>query len=205
LIIRTCSFLFKIKTKLRDWAIHYAESKDAKRWLAFFSFAEAIFFPVPADIILIAILTSRQSHKWVYYSFITFWWSVLGGIFGYIIGFFLFDTVGSFLVSTYGLEVYLEQIQEMFNKNAFWAIFIGGFTPIPYKIFTLSAGFFSVNFVVFIVASLLSRLMRFFAVGYIMKVFGAEIGKFVFKYFNFLTYVLAIIVVAFMLFATFGE
>jgi len=192
-------FLSNLKTKIRDWAVRYAESKNAKRWLAFFSFAEATFFPVPADVILIAILASGQAHRWAYYSFITFFWSILGGIFGYIIGFFLFDTVGTFLVNTYGLEVYLEQVQEMFNANAFWAIFIGGFTPIPYKIFTLSAGFFGINFLIFIAASVLSRSLRFFAVGYIMKVFGIEIGKFVFKYFNLLTYALAIVIVVFML------
>jgi len=192
-------FLFNLKTKIKDWAVRYAESEHAKRWLAFFSFAEATFFPVPADVILTAILVARQARGWVYYSFITFWWSVLGGVFGYIIGFFLFDTVGVFLINTYNLEQYVDLIREMFNQNAFWAVFIGGFTPIPYKIFTLSAGFFGINFVIFIVASVLSRLLRFFAIGYIIKVFGAEIGKFVFKYFNLLTYVLAVVIVVFML------
>jgi len=192
-------FLLNIKTKIRDWAVRYAEGKDARRWLAFFSFAEATFFPIPADVILTAILVARKARGWVYYSFITFWWSVLGGIFGYIIGFFLFDTVGAFLVSTYNLEQHIDLIREMFNQNAFWAVFIGGFTPIPYKIFTLSAGFFGINFLIFIAASVLSRLLRFFAVGYIIKVFGADIGKFVFKYFNLLTYALAIVIAVFML------
>lgn len=192
-------FLSDIKIKLKNWAIRYAEGKNAKRWLAFFSFAEATFFPIPPDIILISILASKQSHKWAYYSFITFFWSVLGGIFGYIIGYALFDTVGSFLINIYGLEVYVDQIREMFKENAFWAVFIGGFTPIPYKIFTLSAGFFDINFLVFIIASATSRFLRFFAVGYIMKVFGIEIGKFIFKYFNLSTYILAFVILVFIL------
>jgi len=83
-------------------------------------------------------------------------------------------------------------VKELFDQNAFWAIFISGFTPIPYKIFTISAGFFSINLITFVIASVISRFLRFFVVGYIMKMFGEEMSKFVFKYFNIITLIFAV-------------
>lgn len=178
--------------------IKYSGSGHIKAWLSFFSFAESSFFPIPPDFFLIAIIGARQQKRWAYYSFLTALWSVIGGAFGYAIGLLLFDSAGQFLISTYGLEQYILTIKELFDQNAFWAIFISGFTPIPYKIFTISAGFFNINFFTFIIASIISRSMRFFMVGYIMKVFGKEMGDFVFKYFNILTFVLAIGIVVFI-------
>jgi len=187
-----------IKLKLRDWTVRHADGPYAKRWLAFFSFAEASFFPIPPDVILVSILTARQSERWKYYAFITTLWSVLGGIFGFLIGLFLYDSVGVFLINAYHLEPYIAITKEFFVDNAFLAVFIAGFTPIPYKIFTISAGFFSINFFVFVVASILSRSLRFFSVAYIMKVFGKEVGAFVFKYFNVLTFLFGVILVLFV-------
>lgn len=193
------NYLKKIKISLRNWIIKYAGSVHMKGWLSFFSFAEASFFPIPPDFLLIAILSARQQKKWFYYSALTASWSVLGGVFGYIIGFLLFDTVGQWLVLTYDLQDYMIRVKELFDKNAFWAIFISGFTPIPYKIFTISAGFFSINFFVFIIASAVSRFLRFFIVGYIVKVFGEEMGKFVFKYFNILTLIFGVGAIIFLI------
>lgn len=189
----------KLKIKLRDWMIKHADSPHAKWWLLLISFAEASFFPIPPDFLLIAILGSHQKHRWIYYSSIITAGSVLGGIFGYAIGFLLFDSIGQFLISTYNLEQYMETVRGLFTENAFWAIFIAGFTPIPYKIFTISAGFFGVNFLIFVIASTISRLLRFFAVGYIMKVFGDGMSKFAFRYFNILTLLFAIGVIIFII------
>ncbi|MCR4330340.1 MAG: VTT domain-containing protein [Patescibacteria group bacterium] len=194
------TFLSKLKIRLYDWAIARAGSPRATQWLSALSFSEASFFPIPPDILLIAILVFRQTRKWAYYAFITTIWSVLGGMLGYFIGFLFFDTAGKFLIDLYHLEQHVLTIKELFNDNAFLAIFMAGFTPIPYKIFTISAGFFGVNFIVFVAASLLSRGMRFFAVGYIMKVFGKEIGVFVFKYFNILTLITAALIILVLLF-----
>lgn len=188
----------RLKIKLRNWMVKSADSPHAKWWLLFISFAEASFFPIPPDFLLIAILGARQKHKWMYYSLITTAGSVLGGVFGFVIGFLLFDSVGQFLIGAYNLGQYMEVIQELFTENAFWAIFIAGFTPIPYKIFTISAGFFGVNFLIFVIASTISRLSRFFAVGYIMKVLGEDMSKFVFKYFNILTLLFAVGVIIFI-------
>jgi membrane protein YqaA with SNARE-associated domain len=181
-----------IKLNIRDWMLKHAGSAYAKRWLSFFSFAEASFFPIPPDFLLIAILGSRQQKKWFYYSALTSIWSVIGGMAGYGIGLLLFDSIGQWLISVYNLQDSMVIVKELFDQNAFWAIFISGFTPIPYKIFTISAGFFKINFLTFIFASIISRSLRFFVVGYIMKVFGKEMSKFVFKYFNILTFILAL-------------
>ena len=194
------TFLTKLKIRLYDWAVARAGSKYATRWLSAFSFSEASFFPIPPDILLIAILVFQQTRKWAYYAFITTIWSVLGGMFGYLIGLLFFDTVGKFLIDLYHLEEHVSVIKNLFNDNAFLAIFMAGFTPIPYKIFTISAGFFGVNFFIFVIASLLSRGLRFFAVGYIMKVFGKEIGIFMFKYFNMITIAFAVALVLFLVF-----
>lgn len=186
------NYLKKIKINVRDWMIKHAGGPHAKGWLSFFSFAEASFFPIPPDFLLVAILGSKQQKNWFYYSMLTGVWSVLGGVFGYIIGFLLFDSIGQWLIVTYNLSDQMIAVKELFDQNAFWAIFISGFTPVPYKIFTISAGFFSINFFTFIIASAMSRFLRFFIVGYIMKVFGEKMGKFAFKYFNILTLVFAV-------------
>jgi membrane protein YqaA with SNARE-associated domain len=187
--------LYKIKIKLRDWVLVHSNGRHAKLWLAGLSFAEASFFPIPPDVFLVAIISARQNQKWLYYSIITIISSIVGGMFGYLIGVWFFDSIGYALISFYGLEESVKIVKELFLDNAFWAVFIAGFTPIPYKVFTISAGFFGVNFIVFIVASTLSRALRFLSVGYIMKVFGENMGRFVFKYFNMLTFLFAILIV----------
>ena len=186
------NYLRKIKINIRDWMIKHSGSTHVKGWLSFFSFAEASFFPIPPDFMLVAILGAKKGKGWIYYSALTASWSVLGGMFGYAIGFLLFDSVGQWLIVTYNLGNHMIAVKELFDQNAFWAIFISGFTPIPYKIFTISAGFFSINFITFIIASAISRFLRFFIVGYIMKVFGEEMSRFVFKYFNIITLVFAV-------------
>ncbi len=175
--------------------IKHADGRHAKFWLAGLSFAEASFFPIPPDVFLATIIASKQRQKWLYYSIITTVASVAGGMFGYVIGMWFFGSFGKPLISFYGLEGSVNIVRELFVDNAFWAVFIAGFTPIPYKVFTISAGFFDVNFIIFVIASTLSRALRFLSVGYIVKVFGEDIGKFTFKYFNILTLILSVLVV----------
>ena len=111
--------------------IKHAGGTHAKGWLSFFSFAEASFFPIPPDFLLVAILGSKQQKNWLYYSMLTSAWSVLGGVFGYAIGFLLFDSIGQWLIVTYNLSDHMIAVKELFDQNAFWAIFISGFTPVP--------------------------------------------------------------------------
>ncbi|MDP3996588.1 MAG: VTT domain-containing protein [bacterium] len=163
-------------------------------WLFLIAFAESSFFPVPPDFFLLPAVAKRPEF-WKRFSLVVTVGSILGAAAGYFIGMFFFDYIGSYLVEAYNLQDDMTRISELFNKSAFWAIFTAAFTPIPYKIFTLAGGFFNINFFVFIIASILGRGMRFFAVGYISKWFGEKAGHVVFKHFNIFTMVFAVVVI----------
>ncbi len=189
-------FLDNIKNSIRKWALKHSEGKNAKLWLCAISFSEASFFPIPPDVLLIAILLANKARRWFYYAFITSVFSVLGGIFGYIIGFFFFNTFGGPIVSFYGLEKQFGYLKGIFNDTAFWAIFAAAFTPLPYKIFTISAGLFKINFLLFIVASILGRSIRFFAISFILKFHGEKIADLIYKYFNIFSVAVLLILIA---------
>ncbi|MFH1402195.1 MAG: VTT domain-containing protein [Patescibacteria group bacterium] len=188
------NFLSKIKQGLRNWAFNHSHGPYAKMWLAIFSFAEASFFVIPPDIFLLAILINN-GVRWVYYSTLTTIASVLGGLLGYVFGFFFFDLAGRLIIDAYNFQEQMLMVSKMFEDNAFWTIFISAFTPIPFKVFTISAGFFKIDIWIFLLASLLGRGMRFFAVGYIVKVFGKQMARYAFKYFNWLTLVVVAVVI----------
>lgn len=177
--------------------IKHIEGPNAGRWLFLISFAESSFFPIPPDLLLMPIV-ARLRSKWWYYAAITTIASALGGMLGYLIGALFFNFVGTFLVKTYHLESELERVSLLFQQNAFWAIFTAAFTPIPYKIFTIAGGLFKINFFVFVIASILGRGMRFFAVAYLMKLFGGAVGRLAFKYFNLLTLAVGIVIIGFI-------
>ncbi len=172
---------------------------NATKWLCGLSFAESSFFPIPPDLYLMPIVIKNR-EKWWYYALITTVSSVLGGLFGYFIGWAFFETAGKALVSLYGLQDELVLVGSFFNKNAFLSIFTAAFTPIPYKVFTIAAGLFNLNLIVFVFASILGRGIRFFIVAYIMKIFGQKIGGVVFKYFNLGSVILAIVIILFILY-----
>ncbi len=190
-----------MKDSLVAWTTRHAEGKNAKWWLFGVSFAESSFFPIPPDVLLVAILMTRERVRAFYYASITTFGSVLGGLFGYLIGDFFFQTVGVWVVSTYGLETQMITVQKLFVDNAFFAIFVAAFTPIPYKVFTIAAGLFGISIPVFIIASVLGRGMRFFAVAIVMRFFGGHIARAFYRYFNLISLVFALILgVAFYIF-----
>ena len=189
-------FLDNTKKRIRGWALRHAEGPHAKFWLSVLSFSEASFFPIPPDVLLIAILLANKARKWLYYAFITSLFSVLGGVFGYAIGFFFFDVFGNWIISFYGLEKEFVWLKTVFNDTAFWAIFAAAFTPIPYKIFTITAGLFNINFMLFIIASILGRSIRFFAVAGILRIYGERVSKLLYKYFNIVTFVVFLLLIA---------
>jgi membrane protein YqaA with SNARE-associated domain len=188
----------KIKTEgFKNSLMKNVSGPNAKWWLFAISFSESSFFPIPPDFYLMPVV-ARNKHKWLFFASITTLASVLGGLFGYFIGAVLFETVGKWLVSVYHLEKELETVGVFFNQNAFLSIFTAAFTPIPYKIFTIAAGLFKINILIFIIASILGRGMRFFAVAYIMKLFGEKISNLVLKYFNIATAIFALLVILFI-------
>jgi len=181
--------------RLYDWVQHFAETPYGSWALFLLAFAESSFFPVPPDILLIALAVSIPS-KAFRYALICSVGSVLGGIFGYVIGYQFMEFIGFGILNFYGLTEKYESVAELYNRYNAWAVGIAGFTPIPYKVFTISAGAFKINFPVFLLASVVSRSARFFIVAGLIYVFGAQIRAFIEKYFNILAVIFVLLLVA---------
>lgn len=162
----------KIFSRLYDWVLGWAKHPRASRYLAALSFAESSFFPIPPDVMLAPMALGRRDRAW-WFAFITTVWSVLGGALGYLIGMFLFDVLAQPLISFYDASEAFATAQDKFKAHGVWIVFIAGFTPIPYKIFTISAGLASMAFLPFVVASLIGRGARFFLVSALIY-FGGE-------------------------------
>lgn len=186
--------LYRTKTAMRDFTLRHAHGPHAAFWLFALAFAESSFFPIPPDVILVAILLAG-ADRFLYYSTLTTVGSVLGGIAGYGIGYLLFDALGAPLIAWYGLEEEMAEVGKLFAANAFLAIFTAAFTPIPYKVFTIAAGLFKLDLGTFILASLIGRGMRFYAEGILLYFFGARLGALAYKYFNLFTGVVALAVI----------
>jgi len=185
-----CNLSMKYIRKLYNWVLHWAETPYAIPALFLLAFAESSFFPVPPDVLLITLSLSipKKAFK---YAFICSVGSVLGGILGYFIGLKLMDLVGVPILNFYGygaIEKYRE-IQVLYTKYDAWAVGAAAFTPIPYKVFTISAGAFKIDFPVFVIASTAGRAGRFFLVAGIIYLFGPRVKDFIDKYFNLLTLV----------------
>ena len=167
--------------KCLDLAAH----KSSKYYLAIVSFVESSFFPIPPDVMIIPMVISKK-NDFVKIFLITTIFSVLGGMLGYLIGAFFFD-FGSQIMSFYGYENKLSSIKEnLVNSDGFYAwlgiLFLAGFTPLPYKVFTIASGLISFNFFIFIVISLVSRGLRFFIVSYLSYKFGNLFTEFMEKH-----------------------
>ena len=167
--------------KCLDLAAH----KSSKYYLAIVSFVESSFFPIPPDVMVIPMVISKK-NDFIKIFLITTIFSVLGGMLGYLIGAFFFD-FGSQIMSFYGYENKLSNIKEnLVNSDGFYAwlgiLFLAGFTPLPYKVFTIASGLISFNFFIFIVISLVSRGLRFFIVSYLSYKFGNLFTEFMEKH-----------------------
>ena len=180
--------------KLYNWVLHWAETPYGAWALFLLAFAESSFFPIPPDPLLIALAIARPKAA-LKFALVCSIGSVLGGCFGYLIGWQFMATAGDRLVALYGLTEKVAYIEAMFNQYDAWAVAIAGFTPIPYKVFTISAGAFKINFPVFVIASTISRSARFFIVGGLIRVFGDKIQAFIEKYFDILAVTFTILLV----------
>ena len=167
--------------KCLDLAAH----KSSKYYLAIVSFVESSFFPIPPDVMVIPMVISKK-NDFIKIFLITTIFSVMGGMLGYLIGAFFFD-FGSQIMSFYGYENKLSNIKEnLVNSEGFYAwlgiLFLAGFTPLPYKVFTIASGLISFNFFIFIFISLVSRGLRFFIVSYLSYKFGNLFTEFMEKH-----------------------
>ena len=183
----------KIVRRLYDWVLHWAETPYGVPALFLLAVAESSFFPVPPDVLLIALSLSLRKRAF-YYAAVCTVGSVVGGAIGFFIG-MKFWSVGQGILFHYVSKETFDMVKTYFRDYEAWAIAIAGFTPIPYKVFTISAGFFQVDFSVFMVVSFLSRGARFFLVGGLIYLFGKHIRNFIERYFNLLTYGFAVILI----------
>lgn len=180
--------------RLKAWVESFAQKPGADWSLFGIAFIESSFFPVPPDVLLIALAISVPSRAFRY-AFVCSVGSVLGGMVGYLIGYEFYDLIGRPIITFYGLEQEYLKVQQLYQENAFSAIAIAGFTPIPYKVFTIAAGAFQVSFVTLVYASVLSRAARFFLVAALFYWFGPGIKRFIDKYFEALSVALVILFV----------
>ncbi|MFQ6614629.1 MAG: YqaA family protein [Fidelibacterota bacterium] len=189
--------------QLYDWVLHWAETPFGPAALFALAFAEASFFPVPPDILLIALaLGLRRRALW--FAALTSIASVSGAILGYGLGYFVWwDHPGVYsslanwffrVVPGFTPDGFM-QIKSLYDQWNFWIIFTAGFTPIPYKVFTITAGAFDINFLLFMLASVVSRSARFFLVGGLIWKFGEPIQYFIDRYFNKLAILFTVLLI----------
>ncbi len=190
--------IFRSLRRLKAWVESAAEKPGAAWTLFGIAFAESSFFPIPPDVLLIA-LAMLIPVKAFRYALICSVGSVLGGMFGYLIGYEFFDLIGQRIIDLYGIQKQYLYVQELFDQNAFWSIAVAGFTPIPYKVFTIAAGAFNIDFSTFVAASSISRPARFYLVAALFFWFGPTVKPFIDKYFEWLS--IAFVVLLFLGFA----
>ncbi|MFY9342403.1 MAG: YqaA family protein [Planctomycetota bacterium] len=175
--------------RLYDWVLHWAETPYALPALFVLSFAESSFFPIPPDVLLIALCIGEpaRSYRFALWCSIA---SVLGGIAGYGIGMFAWDQLRDFFYAWVpGVNAEsVAQVSALYDKHNFWVVFVAAFTPIPYKVCTILAGVCAINFPMFVVASAIGRSARFFLVAWLIRRFGPSIKDFIEKRFALVTF-----------------
>ena len=188
--------------KIYDWVLHWAETPYGPMALFILAFAESSFFPIPPDVLLIALALGARKKSFSF-ALICSIASIAGGLFGYGIGHYLwweggvYSGVAHFFFNNIPgfTEDLFMSIQKQYTEYGFMIIFTAGFTPIPYKIFTISAGAFDINLLLFVIASAASRTARFFLVAGLIWKFGKPITVFIDKYFNLLTLIFTLLLV----------
>jgi membrane protein YqaA with SNARE-associated domain len=163
---------------LYDWTMDKARHPKAIWWLAGVSFAESSFFPIPPDVMLVPMVLADRRHAWRIAG-VCLIASVLGGLLGYYIGFALLESVGQWIISLYGMQEGLENFRDWYTEWGLWVILIMGATPIPYKIVTIASGMANFSLPVFIIASLVTRGIRFYLVAGLLYWFGEPIRAFI--------------------------
>jgi membrane protein YqaA with SNARE-associated domain len=180
--------------RLYQWTVHWAETPYGLMALALLAFAESSFFPIPPDVLLIALVMLRSSD-WRRFALVCTLASVTGGFFGYWIGHAIWETVKGFFFAHVFSESAFLKVEQLYHQYDFWAVLAAAFTPIPYKVFTIAAGVFDLKLLPFGMASVLGRGGRFFLVAGILSVFGTRMKPFIEKYFNLLSILFFILLI----------
>ena len=207
------SLFWKMIKKLYDWVLSWSGSRWG--WLALFILAlcESSWFPIPPDILLIALClgATKKSFR---FAGITLLGSIIGAMIGYAIGYYLWTNssgeptaIANFFYENVFDRASFDNVGQMYDKYNFWIVFTAGFTPLPYKFFTIAGGMFGINFPMFVIASAVSRGLRFFLIGWLIWKYGQPIKAFIDKYFNLLATLFTIVLIGFfaLAFWLFGD
>ena len=182
------------------WMGRQAYGKYANPLLVFLFYLEALIFIIPTDPMLILYCIERKDNAWLY-AFLATVGSVLGGITGYLIGYFLWQTAGQAIVNSPFMNMILKPsdfyyLCDLFKKHEYVAIFIAGFTPVPYKAATFTAGFCKLSFIPFVLCSIFARGSRFFLYAIAITIWGEQIKKYIDRYFNLLVVLILVLISA---------
>ena len=187
--------------RLYDWVLSLGNSRWGALALFILAFAESSFFPIPPDVLLIALCLGAITRSFRFAT-ICLVGSILGAAGGYAIGYYLWqDTAGEytalanwFYAHVFSVEKFL-QVKNLYDEYDFWIVFTAGFTPLPYKLFTITGGLFKIDLAMFFVASMVSRGLRFFLIAGLIWKFGAPIKTFIEKYFNLLAILFTVLLI----------
>jgi membrane protein YqaA with SNARE-associated domain len=180
--------------RLYDWMMRLAAGPNAVPALGVVSFAECSVFPIPPDAMILPMVLARPDRAW-WIAFVATVTSVLGGIAGYAIGYYLIETFGRAIIDAYGYEAEFEAFRQDYAEWGLWIILLKGLTPIPYKLVTIASGAAAFDFPVFMLASIATRGARFFAVAALLHFFGPPIREFVERRLTLVTTVFLLAVV----------
>ena len=180
--------------RLYHWVLSWAEHPQATWALFALAFAESSFFPIPPDVLLIALCLGQPRRAW-WYAAVCTTGSVLGGLAGYAIGMGLYESVGRPILQFYGLMEKYGEVQELYRRYDVWAVGIAGLTPIPYKAFTVTAGAFGISIPGFIAASIVGRGLRFGLVATLLRLWGEPAREFIDRHLGILTILFAVLLV----------
>jgi membrane protein YqaA with SNARE-associated domain len=180
--------------RLYNWTMGLAAHPQALSWLALISFIESSIFPIPPDVLLVAMVLAARDKAILHASVCTIA-SVVGGWLGYAIGFYLFEAIGQPILELYHYTEQFKTFQQTFNEYGAWIVLIKGLTPIPYKLITITAGVTHLDLMVFTLASIASRGMRFFLVAGLLWKFGPPIRTFIEQYLTLVTTVFVLLLI----------
>ena len=184
-----------------DQMLKLASHRHAPAYLAGVSFTEAILVPIPPDLLLIPMALAKKSHAWRF-AFLTTLSSVLGGLVGYLIGMYLYDSVGRSVIEFYALDGYFSTMAEWYADYGIWVVLVSGFLPIPYKVFTIASGVFAMAVIPFLVGSIIGRAARFYAVSTICYLLGDAVYRIMKRYTGPAMVILSLLLVLVFVYST---
>lgn len=189
----------KLFSKIYNHMLRWAKHRHASYYLMGVSVAEASFFPLPPDVMLAPMIMARPTEIWRLAAITTIG-SIIGGMLGYVIGYFAYDTIGHYLIEFLGLQNQYKSVVVAFEHWGAWIILIAGIIPIPYKLFTMTAGVSAMPFLPFVMASSVGRSLRFFLVASLMKVLGPNLERHISNYLDYIAWaIISILIISFSL------